>query len=85
LGGEPIDFNPIKFLYEKTLNDRLAICRFLSRKHVALTNFERMKVCFARDIFRPELTASLRTTQDLNRRGFENVGKLFDFLEYFWR
>jgi hypothetical protein len=44
-----------------------------------------MKVCYAREIFRPELTAALRTMQDFNQRGFKNVEKMCDFLEYFWR
>lgn len=82
--GEEISFSVITSLYEKTLNDRLAICRFLSRKHIAPTNFEKMKVCFARDTFLPEVTASLRTMKDLNLREFENVEKLCCFLEYFW-
>jgi hypothetical protein len=66
------------------LNDGLAICRFLSRKHIAPTNFEKKKVGYAREIFKPELTSSLRTMHDLNQRGFENVEDLCRFLEFFW-
>jgi hypothetical protein len=44
-----------------------------------------MKVCYARDIFRSELKPSLRTMQNFNQGGCENIEKLCDFLEYFWR
>jgi hypothetical protein len=44
-----------------------------------------MKVCYARDIFRPELVAALRCMSDMYQIGFENVEALTDFLEFFWK
>lgn len=82
--GKKIYFGLVRLLLERTMNDHFHIARFLTRKHVNPTNFERMKVNFAVDLFRPELVASLRTMHDLYERGFESVEPLCEFLEKFW-
>jgi hypothetical protein len=80
-----LDFSIIKLLFVKTIENGLPLCRFLTRRHIDPTNFERMKVCYARDIFRPELVAALRCMSDMYQIGFENVEALTDFLEFFWK
>lgn len=67
------------------MNDHFHMVRFLSRKHVEPTNFERMKVKLAVDLFRPEMVAALRTMHDLLAVGFENVEPLCKFLERMWK
>lgn len=62
-----------------------SLCRYLTRRHVDLTNSERMKVAYARDIFRPEMVAALRSVHDLKEVGFEKVEPLVNFLEFFWK
>lgn len=43
--GEKIDFSLIKLLFAKTLNDGLPLCRFLTRRHIDPTNFEKNESC----------------------------------------
>lgn len=83
--GELINFSLITLLFTKTMHDGLALCRYLTRRHVDPTNFERMKVSYARDIFRPETVAALRSMHDLGEIGFQKVEPLVKFLEYFWK
>jgi hypothetical protein len=45
-----IDFELIRLLFAKTLNDGLTLCDFLTRQHIDQTNFEKIKVSYARDI-----------------------------------
>ena len=71
--GELVDFSLIKLLFAKTINDGLSLCRYLTRRHVDPTNFERMKVAYARDVFRPEMVAAFRSMHDLKEPGFGNV------------
>lgn len=80
-----LDFSIIKLLFVKTIENGLPLCRFLTRRHIDPTNFELIKVCYARDIFRPELVAALRCMSDMYQIGFENVEPLTDFLEFFWK
>lgn len=47
--GEFIDLSLIKLLFAKTINDGLSFCRYLTRKHVDPTNFDRMNVTYARN------------------------------------
>ncbi len=65
INGQLLDFSLIKLLLSRTMNDHFHMVRFLSRKHVEPTNFERMKVKLAVDLFRPEMVAALRTMHDL--------------------
>jgi hypothetical protein len=44
-----------------------------------------MKVNYARDVFRPEFVAALRSMHDLKEPVFENVETLFSFIEFIWR
>ncbi|KAI9555886.1 hypothetical protein GHT06_018403 [Daphnia sinensis] len=81
--GELIDFSLIKLLFAKTISDGLSLCQYLTRKHVDPTNFERMKVAYARDIFRPAMVAALRGMHDLKEVGFQKVEPLVNFLEFF--
>ena len=83
--GNHINFSLITLLFQKTIDGGLALCRFLTRRHVDPKNFERMKVNYARDIFRPEVDAALRSMHDLQEPGFENVEKLVSFIEFIWR
>lgn len=46
-------------------------------------NFEKMKVAYARDIFKPEVVAALWCMKDMFQMGFENVVPLTNFLEFF--
>jgi hypothetical protein len=85
INGQLLDFNLIKLLLSRTMNDHFHMVRFLSRKHVEPTNFERMKVKLAVDLFRPEMVAALRTMHDLLEVGFENVEPLCKFLERMWK
>ena len=59
--------------------------RYLTRKHFAPTNLERMKVKWAVDIFRPELVAALQLLCEYGIAGFEDAMPLVEFLKIFWR
>ncbi|KZS10457.1 Uncharacterized protein APZ42_025079 [Daphnia magna] len=83
--GKRVDFSLMKLLFPKTMNDVLPLCRFLSRRHVDPTNFERMKVAYARAVFKPEVVAALRCMQDRYQSGFQHVQPLTEFLEFFWK
>lgn len=82
--GKNLDFGLIRLLYQRTINDSFHICRFLTRKHIDPTNFEKMKVKLAIDIFKPEVPASLRSMCEMNKVGFTNVEPLCKFLELMW-
>lgn len=83
--GNYIHFSLITLLFQRTIDDELTLCRFLIRRHVDPTNVERMQVKYARDVFRPEDVAALRSTHVLNEHGFENVETLVTFIEFLWK
>lgn len=82
--GKNLDFGLIQLLYQRTIIGSFHICRFLTRKHIDPTNFEKMKVKLAIDIFKPEVPASLRSMCEMNIVGFSNVEPLCKFLELMW-
>jgi hypothetical protein len=54
-----MDFSLIKVLFAKTMNGGLSLCRI--HQKTCFDNFERIKVAYARDIFRPEMVPELRS------------------------
>ena len=83
--GNYINFSLITLLFQRTIDDELTLCRFLTRRHVDPTYVERMKVKYARDVFRPEDVAALRSMHVLNEHGFENVETLVTIIEFLWK
>lgn len=78
-------FSLITLIYAYQKNKKLKLVRFLTGKHIAPTNMNRMKVKWAVDIFRPEMVAALLLCQEYGIPGFENVGPLVEFLQMFWK
>lgn len=85
INGKIVSFAPIVLLYEKQKHHNLRLVRFLTRKHVAPTNMERMRVRWAYDVFRPEVVAALKLLNHYKIPGFENVHPLIEFLTMFYR
>ena len=85
IGGKKILVALITLLYNYQKNKKLKLVRYLTRKHVAPTNLERMKVKWAVDIFRPELVAALQLLCEYGIAGFEDAMPLVEFLKIFWR
>lgn len=81
MDGMPISGNAIKKLYELQKNVPIKLVRFLNRKTVYPTNFEKMNVKRAISIFSSEVIAALEFCSQRNMPGFRNLTKTIEFLQ----
>lgn len=84
-GKEEISGSHIKNLYKMQSKEVVKPVPFLSRKHVAPTNFEKMNVKRAKDIFSSEVITALQCLKDnsshFKSQDFQSCGATITFLK----
>ena len=68
-------------LFKKQSSDLLKPVRGLARKHIFPTSIEKQTVKPAMDVFRSDLTATIRLHAELGTEGFEDVDSTLKFME----
>jgi len=80
--GEPINGNPIREIYNLQKDRSSKPVRFLTRKMVFPTTFEKMNVSRAVRLFSIEMTAALTLLQEARTSGFENIEATVEFMSF---
>jgi len=79
---KPISADSIRELYKLQTNKTVKPVRFLSRKVVNPTPFEKMNVSRAVRLFSSEVTAALIFQRDTEWPGFENIDATIEFMTF---
>jgi len=78
--GKRINSDPIRILYAMQKNNMVKLVRYLSRKMVYPTPFEKMNVSRAVRLFSSEMSASLELQQEQKQPGFMNISGTLEFM-----
>lgn len=81
INDSPVRFSPVKLIYEMNKDKAVKPVRYLTRRHVSPTSFERQKVKLALDVFSPPVVAAIKMYASFNTPGFENVKETITFIE----